>query len=1067
MKLVRWVQGNILFVFTLFFLAFIPLYPKLPLLDIRNTWVYVRIEDFLVIFVFMLWTLLLIRKKITLRTPLTMPILIFWIVGAIATIHGVLLIFPTIAGVFPNVAFLSLLRRIEYISLFFIAYSGMKDKRFLTYTVAVLVITLLIVVFYGVGQRYLGFPAFLTMNEEFAKGEAIRLSALSRVPSTFAGHYDLAAYLVLILPILTSMLFGFRNLLVRATLFVSVILGFILLFMTVSRVSVVVVLISLVLVLFFQRKKKALLSLIVLGFFGVLFVISFTPALLQRFGDTVKEVDVIVDASTGQVIGHTSLVPGSQFDEKLLVRRVFQDPSQIPYQAVFTQTELEKSLPTAYFDHEDVPEQAAIVLPANAPTGENLPQGTSYINLSLSPVIKKLNYFFYEDPSKTTASTSAVSYVFQGNFLIKRASAYDLSFTTRFQGEWPNAITAFKRNILLGSGYSSLGLAVDNNYLRMLGEIGIVGFVAFMTIFIVVGIYIQKILPDVDSKLARSFIFGFLAGVIGLMLNATLIDVFEASKVAFVLWLLTGVTVGTLSLYQSKQISIPKELRRVVSSNIAIIIYLLLGTVIIFAPLISNYFVADDYIWLRWAANCGTNLLPGAECPSFLSTIIHYFTQSDGFFYRPGTKTYFFLMYAVFWLNQTVYHLASLLLHFLVAVLFFFLAKKILHSTFLAAVASIFFLLMSGYAEIVFWISATGHLFNAFFILLSLLLFIRWEEKKRAVYFVASFLSLALSLLFYEVGVIVPLLILLYKFTQDESFSLRKILKTPQFLLLFVPIVVYGIARYAAHSHWSGGDYSYNLLKLPFNFVGNLFGYILLTYFGPISLPAYQLLRNLTRENIVIALIALFVVLAFSLFAYKKVFIKIDKNDRRTVLFCVFFFVIALLPFLGFGNIASRYSYLACMGLIMLLVFVLRKLYTALLSNGRDIALSSITTIFLIFCLLHIIQVQQIRSDWYEAGGKAQRFFIAIDGLYEDYWSKDAVKFYFINVPIRVGQAWVFPVGLTDGLWFVFRNPKMQIYTLQSDDERIKTLKSSYYEKVFEFDESGQVKERYNLPDKK
>ena len=41
------------------------------------------------------------------------------------------------------------------------------------------------------------------MNEEFAKGIPIKLSQLSRVPSTFAGHYDLAAYLVLMIPILT------------------------------------------------------------------------------------------------------------------------------------------------------------------------------------------------------------------------------------------------------------------------------------------------------------------------------------------------------------------------------------------------------------------------------------------------------------------------------------------------------------------------------------------------------------------------------------------------------------------------------------------------------------------------------------------------------------------------------------------------------------------------------------------------------------------------------------------------------------------------------------------------
>ncbi|MEK7120465.1 MAG: hypothetical protein AAB840_00040, partial [Patescibacteria group bacterium] len=226
-KIFHWIFDNILFVLTLFLLAFIPLYPKLPLFDIKNTWVYIRAEDFVVVLALIIWIVSLLRRKISLKTPLTMPILVFWIVGAIATIHGVLLIFPTLSDVFPNVAFLSMVRRIEYMSLFFIAYMGMKDKRFLSYVAAVLVITLFCVVGYGLGQKYLGFPAYLTMNEEFAKGIPIQLSFLSRVPSTFAGHYDLAAYLVLIMPILASLLFGFKNWLVKLTLLGALSSGFV------------------------------------------------------------------------------------------------------------------------------------------------------------------------------------------------------------------------------------------------------------------------------------------------------------------------------------------------------------------------------------------------------------------------------------------------------------------------------------------------------------------------------------------------------------------------------------------------------------------------------------------------------------------------------------------------------------------------------------------------------------------------------------------------------------------------------------------------------------------------
>ena len=118
-KLINWCKGHSLKLATLLLLAFIPLYPKLPLLDIKHTWVYIRVEDFLVLFVLLWWSALFVRQKVTLKNPLTVPIFLFWIIGAIATIHAILIIFPTLSGVYANVSFLSFIRRIEYMSVFF------------------------------------------------------------------------------------------------------------------------------------------------------------------------------------------------------------------------------------------------------------------------------------------------------------------------------------------------------------------------------------------------------------------------------------------------------------------------------------------------------------------------------------------------------------------------------------------------------------------------------------------------------------------------------------------------------------------------------------------------------------------------------------------------------------------------------------------------------------------------------------------------------------------------------------------------------------------------------------
>ena len=74
----------------------------------------------------------------------------------------------------------------------------------------------------------------------------------------------------------------------------------------------------------------------------------------------------------------------------------------------------------------------------------------------------------------------------------KKASAYDLSFTTRFQGEWPHALEAFKKNVAIGSGYGSVSLAVDNNFLRCL-ESRALGTLSFLSLFLILGIYIKEL----------------------------------------------------------------------------------------------------------------------------------------------------------------------------------------------------------------------------------------------------------------------------------------------------------------------------------------------------------------------------------------------------------------------------------------------------------------------------------------------------------------------------------------------------------------------------------------------
>ena len=125
----------------------------------------------------------------------------------------------------------------------------------------------------------------------------------------------------------------------------------------------------------------------------------------------------------------------------------------------------------------------------------------------------------------------------------------DRSSSIRLNVEWPRAVRSLTKNPLLGTGYSSITLATDNDYLRALGETGILGFAAFSLIFLRIG---SLFLPNVKSVLAkmseieRPFVAGLLGGSVGVLINAVFIDVFEASKFAIIFWLLIGVLVGLI-----------------------------------------------------------------------------------------------------------------------------------------------------------------------------------------------------------------------------------------------------------------------------------------------------------------------------------------------------------------------------------------------------------------------------------------------------------------------------------------------------------------------------------------
>ncbi|MBL7159922.1 hypothetical protein ISS85_05575, partial [Candidatus Microgenomates bacterium] len=960
-KLLSWLDNHILKIGICFLLFFIPLYPKLPLFSVENTWVYIRLEDIFVAFLIFIFFLQLVRKKATFKSPLSLPIFVYWLIGGISLVFSILVLGPHLANFFPKVAILHFLRRIEYMMLFFIAFSAIKTRKDVYHCLAFFILGVFGVVIYGFGQKILGFPAFLTMNEEFAKGIPLYLPSGARATSTFAGHYDLSAYLILALSLFLSLIFGLKAKWEKLGLLFIGLGGYFLLLFTASRISFAAYLIIISLVLFLQRRKWLIIPVVLIS----LFLMKESPGALDRFSKTLRVEQVVYDVNTGKAIG--------------------------------TLEELMADLNSVKKEQED------------------LPLGSGFLEVPLlekessSSALKEIRIITLK-----TASQSAQLATISGEFLVKRAIVYDISFTTRFQGGWPRAIKAFKRNIFLGSGFSSIDLATDNDYLRLLGETGILGFSSFLLILFTALIIARQSLRKIDNSFARSVVIGIVGGIIGLSLNALLIDVFEASKVAYIFWIMIGIMTALYVSLVKKKESLIKEGLNFLNKPITPIILLALITISVFYSALANYFTADDFTWLKWAAT--TNL---ADIPGF-------FINAAGFFYRPLIKSVFYFLYQFLGLKSFGYHLISFGLHFLTSMMVyltaFFLAGESSSEAksrtvptlrrdwrrdnfFIAFLAGFFFLLHPIHGETIFWVSGYSGLFSAFFYSLSVYLFLRQEKAKnwfKRMCCLGGPFFFILSLASYELAVTLPLILsfylIVFKGIKRFKESFKKIL--PYFGILAFYLFLRNVI---ARAHPLSGDYNYNLGNSVFNFFGNLIGYSGELILGFRFIPFYDFLRESLRGQKLIAALFLIVVLSL-IYYFKKELKKIKIN--KLIIFSFGWILIALLPVIGLGNIAERYLYIPSIGFVILLAIIIIKLYEKKSLIFKLIAIMMVITM----TRFYYLELRKSESTWEIAGEASNKILRALSTNYKQFPEKSTL--YFVNLPLRVERAWVFPVGL-------------------------------------------------------
>ncbi len=457
---------------------------------------------------------------------------------------------------------------------------------------------------------------------------------------------------------------------------------------------------------------------------------------------------------------------------------------------------------------------------------------------------------------------------------------------------------------------------------------------------------------------------------------------------------------------------------------LALIIGLIPLGIFLFGSTLTNYFVSDDFIWLLHAKR------------DTFYDFSRYLIDSQGFFYRPFTKMYFFWMWRWFSVDPYPYHVASVFLHGINAILVYVLSFSMLRIFFMRTkddkkaifsfVTAILFFIHPIHQENILWISAVTELFPALFLLLALIIFTITRDKGFTLFSgFLFFLCFSLGLMSHEYVVIFPLLVFITHYfsvlQKRELVSLKQLIcifsmHKKLYVGLLMIDLVYLALRAQANSHWSGGDYSYNLVKLPFNFIGNLTGYIGLDIVGVPFIYFYQGVRDIMKNNMVLAGILLIVFCSGLVYLYWFAMRNRDYQSElqleRFVLYIFLFFVTALLPFLGLGGIAERYVYLPSFAVLLFL-----SLFLYWIIRYFEVPTTSYLKwywcIFILIAGIYIYAAKSDQSDWKIASdfvyGRLSEFRTYC-GKFE---SNQLIS--RVSPPNRVGRAWVFQVGYEQG----------------------------------------------------
>ena len=365
------------------------------------------------------------------------------------------------------------------------------------------------------------------------------------------------------------------------------------------------------------------------------------------------------------------------------------------------------------------------------------------------------------------------------------------------------------------------------------------------------------------------------------------------------------------------------------------ILLLCLACLVVYFNSLSNDFVFDDLALIVYNPMIKSlKLLPLV----FKKDIYAYFrvdrVETFDIAYRPMQLVTYYCDYKLWGLNPLGFRLLNILLHLLNSILIYYLFLGLFANKKIAGITGILFLVHPIHTSVVSYIAGRAQLLSCIFMLLSMLLFLKFINLRTKKYLVFSLIAALLALISREDALILFIfiaLILFIKKTRPKDYSWLLYFIALDLVYLYLRFLIFDKAGISGHPH------IFSLPLLAVNFLN-----IIPRYISLLLLPLD--LHMLRVTPYIFSLIDLRVLFS-SLLILSCIFIIYRLRKNRIVIFGILWFLVAIAPvffyldgypLLGGAMMAESWAYIASIGIFA----VFANIFCALNKTGRAIFFS-------------------------------------------------------------------------------------------------------------------------------